>query len=155
MKSVKIIGISGSGKSSLIQQALSNHPKAVQLGYSLLANRHGRDSVDDAWRDSLSERRELYLMDEHLEFGDGMLERRYAEENTTSLLFLNVSPHELLRRRRSDSERKRGHDLESIAHETALSRDRAERLSRRLRLPLLVLHDASVRDGIAALESLI
>jgi adenylate kinase len=155
MKSIKIVGISGSGKSSLIKQALSNRPKAIQLGYSLMANLHGRSAVDDAWRISLNERHELYLIDEHLEFGDGMLERRYAEENTTGLLFLDVSPHELVRRRSRDVERKRECDLESIVFETALSRDRAERLSRSLRLPLLILHDASVRDGLAALESLI
>jgi molybdopterin-guanine dinucleotide biosynthesis protein len=61
MKNVKIIGISESGKSSLIRQALSNRPKATQLGYSLLAKRHGHGAVDDAWKAALNERHELYL----------------------------------------------------------------------------------------------
>ena len=151
MRSVKIVGLSGTGKTTLIHEVLERLPQAVPLGYSQLCAKHGPNMVDDAWRRELDKNHPLYLIDEHLEFGDGLLEERYREENTAGIVHLVVSPPLLIERRLLDKCRQRDAGLERIRQENALSEERARHLSAALGLPLLFLYDERLETSVETL----
>lgn len=155
MKSIKIVGISGAGKSTLIQAAQRRYPLAHHLGFSTLLSRFGEKGVDGAWQAALEKQHPLYLIDEHLEFGDDDLEGRYRAEKTAGIIFLSVSPGLLLARRRGDPTRRRDLDELQIVAETTLAETRAKSLAERLRIPMLILHDSGPGPALSALDRLI
>src|SRR3990172_9475826 len=131
MRSIKVIGVSGSGKTTVIKEILRRHPEAVHLGYSEYRARYGA-GAEAAWEAALAAGHPLYLFDEHLEFGNGDVAADFHRERTVGMVFLELSAEELLRRRLGDVIRQRDTDLVRAMSEQATAWQRAEDIARTL-----------------------
>lgn len=151
MRSIKIAGISGIGKTTLIRAFSAKHPETQALSYGEFVAAHDVGAVQ-AWRDRCEKLDGLVLMDEHLEFGDGDFDDSYRRENTVGIVLLAAPLEVLLERRRRDAARNRADDAAAAVRDHVLSEDRAFRLARRLSIPLLSLEHLNLDVSLDSLE---
>ena len=155
MHTLKIVGISGVGKTTLISEVIKHWPCISCLSYGAYLKLYGPDDVDSFYRKFLSVQQGLVLMDEHLEIGDTDLIDSYREENTCGIFFLEVSPQNLIMRRIQDKNRERDIDAQKIITDQLKSRERALRLADTLKIPIHTVMDATLEESIGALEKFI
>lgn len=152
IRTMKIVGISGAGKSTLLKRAKERNPALVHISYGELYRQYGENQADIIYLRLLSGAEGMVLVDEHLEFGEYDWAASYRRENTVGILFLEVDPAEIYQRRLHDATRDRPLDMAAIVAEQAKARTIAAQLSATLRIPLVVVSDASVEEEVLILE---
>lgn len=159
---VKIAGISGSGKTSLLKRIEESSVfKCKTVTYSNLLKEFGGQSLADMELRKILECSEgLVLMDEHLEFDNPNRLSNYLQENTKGLILLDPPLEELIARIENDSSKSRVLEPQKFAQDAEKSRSFAKRLSSELNIPLLIDNnseghfDATFDAAIEFLETL-
>lgn len=154
MQSIKIAGISGVGKSTLMHAVAAKARDVRTHCYSDYLRKFGREADMVAARD-LASFGGTSLMDEHLEIGTCDLTDTYVRENTRGIVLLDVDVPTLLQRRQHDLERTRDGDLEIAQRQQRFSIERAYRLASRCQVPLLHLRNADLVRSSEALDNFI
>lgn len=154
MKSIKIVGLSGVGKTTLIRAVQQQRSGITHVGYSDLLARYGVDA-NVAWEVRFLTATGIVLVDDHLEYGIVGLAEKYQREHTAGILVLDCSFEQLLARRLGDRSRLRSSCTKLAAREQRLSANRAEQLADALAIPMLHLQSASLHESFTALDSLI
>lgn len=154
MKSIKIVGLSGVGKSTLIHAAQQARADITHIGFSDMRTRFGA-VADKAWDACFRAASGVVLVDDHLEYGQGGLADKYRRENTSGILMLDCPLEILLSRRSADQTRRRDTTIALAEHERWLLHHRAEELANELRIPLLRLQGTCLQESFSALDSLI
>lgn len=155
VKSIKVVGLSGAGKTTLIASILKYESTISCLSYGEYLKKYGYEGVSAACEKFLSEQEGLVLMDEHLEIGDEDLARSYLEENTCGIFFLEVSYQNLIQRRINDKSRERDISIEKITSDHIKAKRRALHLADLLNIPIRIVVDTTIEENIKALESFI
>lgn len=151
MRSIKIAGISGVGKTTLIWAYAERHPATRTLSYGQFVAEHG-ETAASKWLECCDRLDGLVFMDEHLEFGHGDFGESYRRENTIGIVLLHAPMELLLGRRRRDESRTRDGSADKAATEYALSECRARKLSADLSIPLLRLEHLDLGVSLEKLE---
>jgi len=153
VKTLKVVGISGVGKTTLMALFVNKNPCCSALSYGEYLARY-EGEADKYWAIDLASARGLVVIGDHLEWGDKDFVAIYRAEETRGILLLTVTPHELVERRKRDTARNRSLDALGIIAEQALSEDRARHIARELSIPIRSLHDATTLESYAALTAL-
>ncbi len=138
---VKVAGVSGTGKTTVmdgLKHRLGNHQTVI---YSRLLKQYGgdQDLADIHLANILREAGSLVLMDDHLEFDNPNKTQNYLRENTRGIVLLDVPLRDLLKRIELDQNRQREIDQQLISQNLNVSREKAVRLSQETKTPLLVI----------------
>jgi adenylate kinase len=144
---VKVVGVSGIGKTTLIREYRSAFPDVQIMSYGDYVRRYGR-SCDLHWKRDVSCMKGFVLMDEHLEFpfADDIADA-YRNEGTQGIFVLYANPQEILRRRSEDGSRTRSLDIDSIHMDQERSTRRARIVSKRLGIPLRISRSHDFRES--------
>ena len=138
---IKIAGVSGTGKTT-VMEGLKGSPD-VSCGiiiYSQLLQEFGSQEVADLeLAKRLASSRGLVLMDDHLEFDNPRKTQDYVRQNTRGLVLLDVPLEDLTLRINGDRGRHREVDPARLSRNLRVSRNKALRLARETRTPLLVI----------------
>lgn len=166
MRTVKVVGVSGVGKSTLVTElkridcnlksvnygdflqktsgfsrnqlylCRTEHYKLANRGFKKLLNKYKKKDC-------------LVLVDEHLEIDNWQnLTEVYRRENTVGIVFLDVPPDEVLNRRRKDGERHRHQQaLEEIQADQRIIKYKMEFLAKELDIPLLTIKTTSLKQS--------
>lgn len=146
MWSIKIVGISGSGKTTLIN-SIKNIP-FHHMCYSYYLKQYN-DKADEEWDENLAKTKDLILIDEHLEIGERDLFEQYKKENTTGIIFIEVTYEELRKRINGDINRKRPEiTSKNIETQQSKARNKAFSLAKKLKIPFVVIRDKNLDDSI-------
>lgn len=148
IQTIKIVGISGAGKTTLIKSIREENPTLLHVSFGELYREFGESEADVRYKDLLRQTRGLILIDEHLEFSDYDRTDNYRAENTVAIFFLEVSPDEILRRRIEDHTRNRLPNKNVIVTEQVLAKDRALSLAKALNIPIAVMLDATIEESV-------
>lgn len=137
---VKIAGVSGTGKTTIMTR-LGKTLGCTAITYSNLLKKYGGDQelADYELAKILAATKGLALMDEHLEFHNPNKARNYRRENTRGLILLDSPLDMLIERIEKDIGKTRKVDKVKLSADLRLSRITAMKLSRELRIPLLVV----------------
>ncbi|MBI2049068.1 MAG: hypothetical protein HYT29_01350 [Parcubacteria group bacterium] len=154
MKTLKVVGISGVGKTTLLALFIRKNPDCSALSYGEYLARYG-DEADKHWNADLVLTQGLAVIGDHLEWGDTDFVATYKAEKTCGILLLTVTPHKLLERRKRDATRKRSLDMNAIIVEQSLTKRRARYVADELSIPLRSLHDTTMRESYRALRALV
>ncbi len=154
MKTIKIVGISGVGKTTLIEMFIAENPACSTMNYGDYLVRYG-DSADKRWASNLMLAQGLVLIADHLEFGDRDFAALYRAEETRGILLLTVTPEELLKRRKQDLTKKRSQEMSGVTAEQMKAEKRARGIAQELCIPLRSLRDATLLDSYRALRELV
>ena len=150
--SVKIVGVSGIGKTSLIKKALVNLDNASHICFSEYLNKFGY-LAQEKMSIALDNASGLVLMDEHLEIGDDDLFELYKKENTAGIFIIEADPQDVLKRRSKDKTRIRCQDGKKIEKEQNFSRIRATKIAMHLSIPILIVRGGSLNENLSMLIS--
>ncbi|MGC9049215.1 MAG: AAA family ATPase [Patescibacteria group bacterium] len=167
LKTIKIVGVPGVGKSTLIAKLLKINPKFKSANYadflqrasdltrdqlylSAPANYRLADKLFKKFLKRYKRRNILILIDEHLEIGDWQkLTRAYREENTIGIIFLIADPREILNRRGKDKTRYRPiQSLQEIKQSQQKIKHTVEQLAQKLKIPLFVLENKNLKETV-------
>lgn len=152
IKTLRIIGVSGVGKTTLIESLIKKYPELVHASYGDFFRKYGSGLANIKLREFMFSKEGLVLLDEHLEFGDEDLSKAYFEEKTVGLFLMEVTPDELLMRRKSDLKRERSLNKDEIILEQIKSRDRSVCLAKKLNLPLELVLNGKLEENLFLLE---
>lgn len=137
---VKIAGVSGTGKTTVMEGLKSSDVDCEIIIYSQLLNECGDQELADLMlADKLASFNGLVLMDDHLEFDNPNKTRNYLRENTRGLVLLDVSLRDLVTRINGDKSRNRSSEPRRLAHNLKVSRSKAVQLAHETKTPLLVI----------------
>ncbi len=139
-RAVKIVGVSGVGKTTLIRMFLRNFENTQHICFSEFLEKF-KNFASQELLSSLSELSGLVLMDEHLEIGGDDLFNEYRDENVVGLFVLEAAPLQILARREKDITRSRGTNIRQIEVEQRYSTSRSFILASQLEIPVLVAKD--------------
>ncbi len=155
MQTVKIVGVSGVGKTTLIKKVVSMMPEIGHMSFGQYLEQYG-DEANKKWSEDLaSSNGKLVLIDEHLEIGENDLSDTYKEENTAVICFLEESVEEIIKRRRQDKNRQRCLDESVVENEQLKSKRRAVDLARRLSVPFILIKDSPAERSSEILTNVI
>lgn len=138
---IKIAGVSGTGKTTVMSGLSQYISEAFStIIYSeLLVSCGNQEAADMCLAETLEASTGLVLMDDHLEFDNPNKTQNYLRENTRGIVLLDVPLRDLIERIRSDESRKRNVEPRRVARSLRVSREKAIRLSRDTKIPLLVI----------------
>jgi len=139
---VKIAGVSGTGKTTVMEGLRSNSTCSDVVVYSQLLKQFGGDQAlaDIQLAKILSQAEGLVLMDDHLEFDNPNKTMNYERENTRGIVLLDVPLRDLLKRISLDTKRSgREIDQQVISQHLVSSRVKALKLSQETKTPLLLI----------------
>lgn len=154
MQTLRIVGISGVGKTTLIKHVIKRNPTLIHASYGEYFKKY-KEGANYKLREFIFSSEGLILLDEHLEIGNDDLTDSYREEKTVGIFFLEVSTDMLISRRLADFKRRRSIDKNRIIYEQAKAKKRALFLARTLHIPLEIILDLSIEKSIFRLESFI
>ncbi|MBI2099228.1 hypothetical protein HYT45_02300 [Candidatus Uhrbacteria bacterium] len=155
MQTIKIVGISGIGKTTLIEKVISLMPEIRHMSFGQYLDQYG-DEANIKWSEDLTPLNDkLVLIDEHLEIGTNDLFDIYKEEDTVAICFLEESAEEIIKRRRQDKNRQRCLDESVVMDEQLKSKRRAIDLARRLSAPFILIKDSSLEKSVEVLINII
>jgi adenylate kinase len=156
---VKIAGISGTGKTTVMEGLRSKLAQHQTVIYSALLKQHGGDQAlaDIKLSEILSSAGGLVLMDDHLEFDNPNKTQKYLAENTRGLVLLDVPLRDLLKRIVLDPSRSRDADPQIISQYLNISREKAVKLSQETKVPLLVIPnlEGEIERSIAVIAAFV
>lgn len=144
MKTIKIIGVSGSGKSSLMSALKESDSRFVGVNFSEYIKRFGKNAEKELSLFLASLTDEIVFMDEHMEIGEDDLRPLYKQENTIGLIYLDLSVNEILNRRYKDKSRARHCDRGEIFRDVFSTENRLSLVLKSLNLPTLFLRGMSL-----------
>ena len=150
--SVKIVGVSGIGKTSLIKKVLANMDNVSHICFSEYLNKFGY-LAQEKMSLTLDNANGIVLMDEHLEIGDDDLFELYKKENTIGIFIIEADPQDILKRRIKDKTRIRCQDDKKIEKEQNFSRIRATKIALHLSIPLVIARGGSLNENLSMLIS--
>lgn len=167
MKTIKIIGVAGVGKSTLIAglQGANQNFKNINYGDFLekvcqrprhqwhLCHRKDCRAANKLFKNFLKkhEREDcLILIDEHLEIKNwANLALAYKDEKTSGIIFLKLEPQEIALRRQKDQTRyRRQQSLRKIQTEQKLIEQTAVKIAKKLAIPILTLENPYLEHNI-------
>ena len=151
MQTLRIVGISGVGKTTLIENIMKKNPTLIHASYGEYFKKYG-ERANSKLREFLFRSSGLILLDEHLEIGDDDLSDAYKEEKTIGMFFLEVSPDMLICRRHSDHKRNRPLDRNEIINEQLKAKKRAKLLAKNLKIPMCAVLNGSVKRNTYLLK---
>lgn len=138
MYTIKIVGISGVGKTTLVKLFLHKRPDIARMSFGeFLYEYKDEESARGEWEKFLSRQEKLVLIEEHLEIGEDDLADVYTKENTKAIFLIEPSLETVVRRRERDI-RQRSNDQQQIVTDMQKSRRRAVILARKLNIPLVI-----------------
>lgn len=156
---VKIAGVSGTGKTTVMEGLKLNLTQHQTVIYSRLLKQYGGDQAlaDIKLSEILSKGSDLVLMDDHLEFDNPNKTQNYLRENTRGLVLLDVPLRDLLKRIELDPNRSRDIDPQIISQNLNVSREKAVKLSQETKTPLLVIPnlEGEIKRSIAVISAFI
>jgi len=174
VKTVKIVGISGVGKTRIINTLVSANSHITSISYSdfliecsgLRIDQLGQltvahyEAASVALRNRLASIKErgmhdLVLMDDHLELVTAKdLVNLYRDELTVAMILLEAPAIDIVARRLSDRQRVRPQDsIEQIDLTQQEIHSRAVELSRALDIPPLIVQNRNPRHTAGRIES--
>lgn len=156
MQTIKIVGVSGVGKTTLIEKIISAIPAGIgHMSFGQYLASYG-DEADKKWaQDLTSFNGKTVLIDEHLEIGENDLFDAYKRENTVAICFLEDTVGEIIKRRQQDQNRQRSSDEATIANEQLKSKKRAVDLARRLMIPFILIKDSIIDQSVEVVINVI
>lgn len=155
MYTIKIIGISGVGKTTLAKLFLHKRPDIARMSFGEFLYEYENDeSAREEWGKFLSRQENLVLIEEHLEIGEDNLADIYMRENTKAIFLIEPSLKTVIRRRERDI-RQRPNDQQQIVADMQKSRRRAVILARKLNVPLIIAKDEEIEKSIERLSQII
>ena len=155
---VKIAGVSGTGKTTVMEALQQRLPQHQTVIYSQLLKKHNWDqALADIKLSEIIHSGGLVLMDDHLEFDNPNKTQNYLRENTRGLVLLDVPLRDLLMRITLDPCKSRDVDIHEISQNLIISREKAVRLSQETKTPLLVIPnlDGEVERSIAVITAFV
>ena len=153
-KTLKVVGISGTGKSTLINAIRKKLFDLSHVSYSKYLEKYGCEA-NNQLKKSLLLHEGLVLMDEHLEFDEEDIRMVYREENTCGIFFLEVSPWKLINMRKRDYTRIRDINREKIVFEQKKVKEKALFLSISLDIPMLIVKDGDIDKNVFLLKQFV
>lgn len=150
---IKIIGASGSGKSSLINALQESDSRFVGVNFSSYIEKFGKNTEKELASFLASLKNEIVFMDEHLEIGQDDFRPLYRQENTIGLIYLDLSVNEILNRRHKDKNRVRYGDRSVISKDIFSIESRLSLILRSLNLPSLFLQEMSLDFSVQLARS--
>jgi adenylate kinase len=153
-RSIKIVGISGAGKTTLIKRFLEKNTGYDSMSFGDFLARH-RNQADAEWEKCLLQSTSVILIDDHLEWGERDFISLYKAEGTMAILLIWVTPQRLMERRQRDATRIRSTEVDLIEREQLITQNRARLIASTLNISLRETIDATIEENIAALNALI
>lgn len=165
MKTIKIVGAAGSGKTTLIAEIkkVNNEIKSISYGDLLqkisrlsrvqlhLSRPKDHQAADVLFREFLSEcknKDSLILIDDHIEIKTQLnLYQIYQKENTIGIIFLKPASNEILNRRHANKIKHYHYQtLKQIEQDQRMTEQIAADLAKKLSIPFLVLESHALEQ---------
>lgn len=153
-RTIKIVGVSGCGKTTLIQEFTKKNSQCSYMSFGEFMSLYGA-LANEEWNRQLKQRFGTVFIDDHLEWGDRDFVSLYRSENTLAILLITADINEIVSRRRNDRNRSRELMSSTIEREQRVSAERACSIAYSLGIPIREVHNASVNEAVVALEVLL
>lgn len=166
MESIKVVGVSGGGKSTLISELkkicgfksvnygdflaeasgfFRNRLHACEPQHHCIAQARLKEFLKQYEKENC-----LILFDEHLEINIHQdLSNVYREENTIGIIFLDIKTEEILSRQKNDKERHRNpKNLLAIEEERKIIKYKVEKLAKQLHISVLTIKTLDLEKSV-------